>query len=206
MARERRDRARRRHSTTFQARPSARRPRESALVRRGFGEAGGPHTGPCPVGLRRLDATCRQPGPVRASGFSRRRRPRGHVGTGARRMSEGTARTTVARAIVEELYAAGVRRIYGMPGGGSNMAIVGAVKDVGIEFVLVHHEPAAMFAAAGESELSGVPGVCIATVGPGVASSMNGLAHCRLDQVPLVLITDRPDSEAFLHQKIDHSR
>jgi acetolactate synthase-1/2/3 large subunit len=121
-------------------------------------------------------------------------------------MSEGAAQTTVARALVEELYAAGVRRIYGIPGGGSNMAIVGAVKDVGIEFVLVHHEPAAMFAAAGESELSGVPGVCIATVGPGVASSMNGLAHCRLDQVPLVLITDRPDSEAFLHQKIDHAR
>jgi acetolactate synthase-1/2/3 large subunit len=121
-------------------------------------------------------------------------------------MSERPAEATVARAIVEELHAAGVRRIYGMPGGGSNMAIVGAVESVGIEFVLVHHEPAAMFAAAGESELTGVPGVCIATVGPGVASSMNGLAHCRLDQVPLILITDRPDSEVFLHQKIDHAR
>jgi acetolactate synthase-1/2/3 large subunit len=92
-----------------------------------------------------------------------------------------------------------------MPGGGSNMAIVGAANEVGIEFVLVHHEPAAMFAAAGESEACGIPGVCIATVGPGVASCMNGLAHSRLDQVPLVLITDRPDSEIFLHQRIDHA-
>jgi acetolactate synthase I/II/III large subunit len=107
--------------------------------------------------------------------------------------------------IVDELQRAGVQRIYGMPGGGSNMMLIDAATRRGLEFVLVHHEPAAVFMAAGEAETTGVPGVCLATLGPGVASSANGLAHCKLDRVPLLLITDRADSETYLHQLIDHA-
>jgi acetolactate synthase-1/2/3 large subunit len=110
----------------------------------------------------------------------------------------------VVDAIVEELWEAGIRRIYGMPGGGSNMHLIDAAVKRGCDFVLVHHEPAAMFMAAGEAEVSGIPGVCLATLGPGVANSINGLAHCKLDQIPLLLITDRANDDAYLHQQIDH--
>lgn len=111
----------------------------------------------------------------------------------------------VVNAIVDELWEAGVRRIYGIPGGGSNMQLIDAAVARGLDFVLVHHEPAAMFMAAGEAEVTGIPGVCLATVGPGVANSINGLAHCKLDQVPLILFTDRADDDAYLHQQIDHA-
>jgi len=128
--------------------------------------------------------------------------PTATIGAASRRT--GHEPTTVVEAIAHELRAAGVRRIYGMPGGGSNMALVAAAATQGIDFVLVHHEPAAMFMAAGEAEATGRPGVCLATLGPGVANSINGLAHCSLDRVPLLLITDAPDDLSYSHQRIDH--
>jgi acetolactate synthase-1/2/3 large subunit len=109
----------------------------------------------------------------------------------------------VADAVAAELARAGIRRIYGMPGGGSNMTLIDAAAAAGIEFVLVHHEPAAMFAAAGDAEVSGTPAVCLATLGPGVANSVNGLAHCLLDRVPLLLVTDSPGGN-YLHQRLSH--
>lgn len=114
------------------------------------------------------------------------------------------ASTRVVDAVADELAAAGVRRIYGMPGGGSNMALIGAAAAHGIEFVLMHHEPAAIFAAAGETETTGRPTVCLATLGPGIANSVNGLAHCLLDRVPLVLISDSPGDTTHLHQRLAH--
>jgi acetolactate synthase-1/2/3 large subunit len=110
----------------------------------------------------------------------------------------------VAEAIAAELAGAGVRRIYGIPGGGSNMLLIDAATAAGIEFVLLHHEPAAMFAAAAEAEITGRPAVCLATLGPGVANSVNGLAHCLLDRVPLLLITDSPGANDYLHQRLAH--
>lgn len=110
----------------------------------------------------------------------------------------------VVDAIAAELARAGIRRIYGMPGGGSNMTLIDAAAAAGIEFVLMHHEPAAIFAAAGEAEVTGSPAVCLATLGPGVANSVNGLAHCLLDRVPLLLITDSPGANGFQHQRLAH--
>lgn len=115
------------------------------------------------------------------------------------------AAARVVDVVADELAAAGVRRIYGMPGGGSNMALIGAAAARGIEFVLMHHEPAAIFAAAGEAEVTGQPTVCLATLGPGVANCVNGLAHCLLDRVPLVLISDSPGDTGYLHQRLTHS-
>lgn len=106
--------------------------------------------------------------------------------------------------VVDALREAGVRRIYGMPGGGSNMLLIDTASSRGLDFVLAHHEPAAVFMAAGEAEITGVPGVVLATLGPGVAGSVNGLAHCKLDQVPLILLTDVADDDRFLHQRMDH--
>src|SRR5689334_1012583 len=111
---------------------------------------------------------------------------------------------TVAEVLAEELWSAGVRRIYGMPGGGSNMTLIDAATARGLRFVLAHHETGAAFMAAAEAELTGVPGVCLSTVGPGAANSANGLLHCSLDRVPLLLITDQLDDPLTLHQRVDH--
>jgi acetolactate synthase I/II/III large subunit len=110
----------------------------------------------------------------------------------------------VVDAIADALAGAGIRRVYGMPGGGSNMALIDAVTMRGLQFVLAHHETGAAFMAAAEAEVTGIPGACLSTVGPGVANSINGLAHCTLDRVPLVLFTDKLEDPDTLHQVIDH--
>lgn len=86
------------------------------------------------------------------------------------------------------------------------MTLIDAATAKGLKFVLAHHETSALFMAAAEAELTGVPGVCLATVGPGLANAVNGLAHCSLDRVPLLLLSDRLGDPVTLHQLVDHQR
>jgi acetolactate synthase-1/2/3 large subunit len=60
--------------------------------------------------------------------------------------------------------------------------------------------------AAAQAEITGRPGACLATLGPGAASLMNGIAHAWLDRVPLVVITDCQPDTSMLHQNLPHGR
>jgi hypothetical protein len=112
----------------------------------------------------------------------------GSVGNGpderksARLRMTGTdpAETAVARLAAEvasALSAAGTRLLFGIPGGGLNLDVIGAAERMGIRFVLVHSETSATIMAATFAELSGTAGACVVTRGPGLASAANGLAH-----------------------------
>ena len=79
---------------------------------------------------------------------------------------------TLAEAIAEELSGRGVRRMFGIPGGGSNLELIEAAGRRGIDFVLTRSETAAAIMAAVTGELTGAPGVALAGVGPGTASPM----------------------------------
>jgi acetolactate synthase-1/2/3 large subunit len=104
---------------------------------------------------------------------------------------------TNADAIVAALQSAGVQRLFGMPGGGSNADLIEAAWRAGLPFSLAHTEAASAFMAAAQAEITGKPGACIATLGPGAASLTNGIAHAYLDRVPLIAITDcYPDAAA----------
>ncbi len=114
---------------------------------------------------------------------------------------------TVSELIVEGLQRAGVPRLFGVPGGGSNLDLLGAARVRGLPFVLCHHEWAACIMAAVTGDLTGCPGAALATLGPGVTASATGLAHAFLDRSPLIYLSDRhPDSAlAFTtHQRVDH--
>src|ERR1700686_4545916 len=97
---------------------------------------------------------------------------------------------TNADRIIEMLKAAGVERLFGMPGGGSNADLIEAALRAGLPFSLAHTETASAFMAAAQAEITGKPGACIATLGPGAASLMNGVANAHLDRVPLMVLTD----------------
>jgi len=58
-----------------------------------------------------------------------------------------------------------------------------------IRVVSVHHEQAAAFAAEGSARMSGVPGVAMATSGPGATNLVTGIGSCYFDSVPAVFIT-----------------
>lgn len=121
----------------------------------------------------------------------------------------GAGAPTVAEAMADILREHGVARVFGVPGGGSNLETIEACAARGIDYVLTHTETAAAIMAAVTGELTGAPGVVATGLGPGAAAAANGVAYAALDRTPLLVLTDsyRPgDHECITHQKIDHER
>ncbi|HME97973.1 MAG TPA: thiamine pyrophosphate-binding protein [Methylomirabilota bacterium] len=115
---------------------------------------------------------------------------------------------TVAALLVDGLVRAQVPRIFGVPGGGSNLEVLEAARARGLPFVLCHQEWAACIMAAVTGDLTGRPGAVLSTLGPGVTASATGLAHALLDRSPLIYISDRHPAgvlEFASHQYLDHS-
>ncbi|HTM31753.1 MAG TPA: thiamine pyrophosphate-binding protein [Vicinamibacterales bacterium] len=113
---------------------------------------------------------------------------------------------TVAELLVAGLKGAGTRAIFGMPGGGSNLDVIDAARRAGLRFVLSQTETGGALMAAAQAEITGAPGACLCTLGPGVSSIVNGVAHAFLDRVPLVVMTDAIESgpARFEHQRLPH--
>ncbi|MFQ5564940.1 MAG: thiamine pyrophosphate-binding protein [Paracoccaceae bacterium] len=114
-----------------------------------------------------------------------------------------SAPPVLASAIVDQLKSAGVRRIFGIPGGGSSLALIEAAGRAGLDFVLTRTETAAAIMAAVTGELTGKPGVVLTGIGPGAASAVNGIAYASLEKSPVILITDGPASAP--HQALDQN-
>ena len=114
-------------------------------------------------------------------------------------MEASTACTSAdsgADAIVRALAEAGARLMFGVPGGGPNLDVVGAAATAGLRFVLAHGETAAVIMAATYADLTGTPGAVVVTRGPGLASAVNGIAHAALDRLPVVVIADTVPADA----------
>ncbi len=93
-----------------------------------------------------------------------------------------------ARLVVEALAREGVRHVFGYPGG-AIMPVYDALPGSGLNHILVRHEQAAALAADAYGRVTGEPGVCIATSGPGATNLVTGIANAFLDSVPMVAIT-----------------
>ncbi|HLS68321.1 MAG TPA: acetolactate synthase large subunit [Kiloniellales bacterium] len=93
-----------------------------------------------------------------------------------------------ADVMVQALENEGVERVFGVPGE-ENIAFIEALRRSGIELVLTRHEQAAAFMAATHGRLTGRPGVCLATLGPGALNFSTGAAFAHLGAMPMILIT-----------------
>src|SRR6201996_6114354 len=93
-----------------------------------------------------------------------------------------------AELLVAALENEGVDRIFGIPGE-ENLDVVEALRRSTIELVLTRHEQAAAFMAATHGRLTGKPGVCITTLGPGALNLTTGAAYALLGAMPMVMIT-----------------
>ncbi|XP_054801419.1 acetolactate synthase 2, chloroplastic-like, partial [Prosopis cineraria] len=91
--------------------------------------------------------------------------------------------------LVEALERQGVTDVFAYPGGASLEIHQALTRSNIIRNVLPRHEQGGVFAAEGYARSSGLPGVCIATSGPGATNLVSGLADALLDSVPLVAIT-----------------
>ena len=93
----------------------------------------------------------------------------------------------VAKLIVECLENEGVTYIFGLPGE-ENLHMIDALVDSPIRFITCRDERGAAFMADSYGALTGKPGVCLATLGPGAINLMLGIANAQLDSHPLVAI------------------
>ena len=112
---------------------------------------------------------------------------------------------TVARAIVECLENEGVEIVFGLPGE-ENLHTIDALAESSIRFVTTRDERGAAFMADTYGALTGTPGVCLATLGPGAINLMLGVANAQLDSHPLVALVAQASLDRIYkesHQFVD---
>src|ERR687884_1127275 len=90
--------------------------------------------------------------------------------------------------LVAALESEGVDRVFGVPGE-ENLDVVESLRRSKIELVLTRHEQPAAFMAATHGRLTGRPGVCLSTLGPGALNLVTGAAYAQLGAMPMVMIT-----------------
>jgi len=96
----------------------------------------------------------------------------------------------VAAEVVETLRELGVRYVFGVPSGGWVEYMEALRTAEGIEFILTTHEGAAGMMADVCGRLTGAPGVCFGTFGPGATNLATGVGEALLDRSPMIAFTD----------------
>src|SRR5579859_7683968 len=108
--------------------------------------------------------------------------------------------------IVATLKAAGITRGFGIPSG-NVLPLIEAMRQGGLDFVLTAHEGSAGFAADVTGRLTGAPGFCLATLGPGATNLATGIGDAWLDRSPLIAITCNLNTDQLgrrIQMWIDH--
>jgi acetolactate synthase I/II/III large subunit len=121
---------------------------------------------------------------------------------------DGNGMKTGGQLIVEALEAQGVRRVFGVPGE-SYLAVLDALHDSPIEMVVCRHEGGAAMAAEAQAKLTGRPGVCLVTRGPGATNAASGIHVAQQDETPLIVLIGQIERgmrgrDAF--QEVDYGR
>src|SRR6478752_6296472 len=110
--------------------------------------------------------------------------------------------------IVEALKANGVKRISCVPGE-SFLAVLDALYDTDIDVLVCRQEGGAAMMADAWGRLTGEPGICMVTRGPGATNASAGLHIARQDSIPMILFIgqvqrDAREREAF--QEVEYRR
>jgi acetolactate synthase I/II/III large subunit len=148
------------------------------------GDAARPGHGPSPRDLAaRAGAHGPKEGTAPPPGGTRPRRPEAPAAPAQ------PVPMTGAQALVAALERLGVDVIFGIPGGAILPAYDPLFDSAEVRHILVRHEQGAGHAATGYAQVTGRPGVCMATSGPGATNLVTPLSDAYMDSVPLVAIT-----------------
>jgi acetolactate synthase I/II/III large subunit len=118
------------------------------------------------------------------------------------------AHISAAESLAGYVRAAGVRQVFCYPGE-SIIDFMEAVQHAGLDVIPAVREGTAAFMAEGMAMATGLPGVCLSTLGPGSTAVLNGVASATLDRVPMLAISGQIESsreQFFTHQVVDHGR
>ncbi len=114
----------------------------------------------------------------------------------------------VSEVMVRYLKAAGIGHVFGYPGD-PNIELMEAARRAGMQFVLGRREGTAGLMAEAYGFLTGRPGVCLSTLGPGSSNLVSAVANAYLDRVPMIALSgqiERKRAPTFTHQVLDHNR
>src|ERR1700676_822031 len=109
-----------------------------------------------------------------------------------------------AEVIAQTLVASGVENVFGLPGG-EITAFIDACRRKGLRFLLTGHESSAAIMAQVLGQITGIPGVCASTLGPGATNLVTGVANAWLDRAPMLAVTAQiPSSkiQTMTHQRL----
>ena len=115
-----------------------------------------------------------------------------------------------AEVLIECILNEGINLISGVPGE-QVLGVLNAIYDVqyDLEFILMKDERNASFFADAHYRLTGRPGVCLSTLGPGATNLLTGLANAYLDRSAVIALTGQASTEEMVkesHQKIPVSK
>jgi acetolactate synthase-1/2/3 large subunit/sulfoacetaldehyde acetyltransferase len=105
--------------------------------------------------------------------------------------------TTGGRAVVDLLKAEQVRYIFGIVGATFLDVLDALYDDHSVEYVNVRHEQAGAFMADGLARVTGLPGVCLVTAGPGATNVLTGVAAAHVAHSPVVVLVGGLDSAHY---------
>ncbi len=115
---------------------------------------------------------------------------------------------TTAEALARSLADRGVEILFGLPGG-EIVAFIDACRRAGIRFLLTGHEASAAWMAQVTGQITGVPGVCASTLGPGATNLITGVANALLDRAPMLAVTAQIPAASLAtmtHQRLPLNR
>jgi acetolactate synthase-1/2/3 large subunit len=115
----------------------------------------------------------------------------------------GDAPRTAAELFVDCLENEGVEFVFGIPGEETLDLSDALDRSQLITFVPTRHEQGAAFMADAYGRLTGEPGVCLATLGPGASNLATGIGDATLDHAPLVALTGQTGL-AGMHKETTH--
>src|SRR5215831_16915205 len=95
---------------------------------------------------------------------------------------------TAGRVVIELLKAEGVRYVFGIVGATFLDVLDALYDDRQVEYINVRHEQAAAFMADGLARVTGLPGVCLVTSGPGATNLLTGIAAAYVAHSPVVAL------------------
>jgi acetolactate synthase-1/2/3 large subunit len=118
------------------------------------------------------------------------------------------AQESTAEVMAAHLVSAGVPRVFAYPGD-PTIDFLESCRRAGLDVILPCREGSAAFMAEATAMITGVPGVCVSTLGPGSTALLNGVAAATLDRVPMLAISGQIAAhleQVFTHQVVDHGR
>lgn len=109
--------------------------------------------------------------------------------------------------LAEDIVRSGATHVFGIPGSGASLSLIDEVSRCGVRFSLGYHEASCIIIAAAYGAVSHTPAIAFSIKGPGVANSVPGLAAMKLEDMPVVAISEaatRLSVQKSVHKKMSH--